>query len=122
MVSVDNREQNKLMVTEYLALIGTRKVREAVDRYVAASYVQHNPRIANGPEAVVAAIAPALERNPQVEFSIVQMAAEGDMVWVHSRWRLSPGAPSMSVVDIWRVADGKLVEHWDVIQPPSDNP
>ncbi|MEM1322283.1 MAG: nuclear transport factor 2 family protein [Bacteroidota bacterium] len=50
------------------------------------------------------------------------LVAEEDMVAVHSRAKPSPAAPGMAVVAIFRVADGKIVEHWDVNTTVSGNP
>jgi predicted SnoaL-like aldol condensation-catalyzing enzyme len=42
--------------------------------------------------------------------------AEGDMVVTHSRLDLEPGNPGRALADFFRLEDGKVVEHWDVIQ------
>src|SRR5207244_503527 len=75
-------------------------------------YVQHNPVIPNGPQAI-ARLIPSLKSDLSYEFGMV--VAEGDLVMVHGRyvgWGLKP----LVAVDIFRVKDGKVVEHWDVMQ------
>lgn len=50
------------------------------------------------------------------------MVAEGDYVWTHGLVKLAPDAPDVVVVDIWRIHDGMLAEHWDVGQSvPEDS-
>ena len=96
------------------ALIGAFIDRDAsvVDQYFAPDYVQHNPSIPNGPAAIKALI-PKL---PGDFFYQPGMAvAEGDFVMVHGRY-VGWGPKPMVAVDIFRLKDGKVVEHWDVMQ------
>jgi predicted SnoaL-like aldol condensation-catalyzing enzyme len=53
---------------------------------------------------------------PDLRLDIKRVIAEGDSVVTHSNPHLKPGDRGMAVADFWRVADGKIVEHWDVIQ------
>lgn len=83
-----------------------------VDQYFAPDYVQHNPSIPNGP----AAIKELISKLPK-DFSYQpgMVVAEGNLVMVHGRvvgW----GPKPMIVVDIFRLKDGKVAEHWDVLQ------
>ena len=81
-------------------------------RYFAPDYIQHNPAIPNGPTAIAGLIA-SLGK----DFSYVpgMVVAEGDLVMVHGRY-VGWGPKPMIAVDIFRVASGKLAEHWDVLQ------
>jgi len=83
-----------------------------VARYFAPDYIQHNPAIPNGSAAIPALIG-SLRKNFSYEPGMV--VAEGDLVMVHGRY-VGWGPKPMVAVDIFRVADGKLVEHWDVMQ------
>ena len=83
-----------------------------VERYFAPDYIQHNPAIPNGPAAIPGLIA-SLSKDFSYEPGMV--VAEGDLVMVHGRY-VGWGPKPMIAVDIFRVANGKLVEHWDVIQ------
>ena len=47
---------------------------------------------------------------------IKRVIAEGDMVVTHSHLGLQPGNPGRAIADFFRLEDGKIVEHWDVIQ------
>ena len=83
-----------------------------VERYFAPDYIQHNPAIPNGPKAIAEFIA-----NLSKDFSYESgMAlAEGNLVMVHGRY-VGFGPKPMIAVDIFRVANGKVAEHWDVLQ------
>ena len=83
-----------------------------VECYFAEDYVQHNPAIPNGRAAI-----PGLIANLSKDFSYEpgMVVAEGDLVMVHGRY-VGWGPKPMIAVDIFRVANGKLAEHWDVVQ------
>src|ERR1700680_4639876 len=76
-----------------------------VERYFAPDYIQHNPAIPNGRTAI-----PALIASLSKDFSY-----EPGMIMVHGRY-VGWGPKPMVAVDIFRVVNGKLVEHWDVLQ------
>ena len=83
-----------------------------VERIFAPDYVQHNPTIPNG-AAAIANLIPRLSKDLSYEFGMA--VAEGDLVMVHGRY-VGWGPKPMVGVDIFRVKDGKVVEHWDVLQ------
>ena len=83
-----------------------------VGRYFAPNYIQHNPAIPNGPAAIAGLIA-SLSKDFSYEPGMI--VAEGDLVMVHGRY-VGWGPKPMVAVDIFRVANGKLAEHWDVMQ------
>ena len=82
---------------------------DAFDALIAEDYVQHNPQVANGREAVKAFFGSA----GPVDVEVYRMIGEGDLVAVHSHYKTS----NMAGVDIFRFDDaGAIVEHWDVLQ------
>ena len=83
-----------------------------VEKFFAPTYTQHNPSIPNGPAPIPGLIA-SLGRDFSYEPGMA--AAEGDLVMVHGRY-VGWGPKPMIAVDIFRVADGKVAEHWDVMQ------
>jgi predicted SnoaL-like aldol condensation-catalyzing enzyme len=58
-----------------------------------------------------------LATDPQASSRILRSAAEGDLVWLHVHATPSPGARGSTIVDIFRVADGRIADHWDVAHP-----
>src|SRR5262245_24688052 len=85
---------------------------DVVDRHFSASYTQHNPSIPDGPAAIKALI-PGLR--PEFQYEPGMVVASGNLVMVHGRYT-GWGPKPMVAVDIFRVADGKVAEHWDVMQ------
>lgn len=106
----------KLVLTFYQRFFGDKDI-TAADQYLAPSYIQHNPFAATGRDAVKKFFTPffANPAIPKSKIDVRHVAADGDLVWLHIRSKTT-GAES-AVVDIFRVKDGKIVEHWDVVQP-----
>jgi predicted SnoaL-like aldol condensation-catalyzing enzyme len=111
--AVTNRE----IVEHFLDMINTQgRVREAFERHVHESYVQHNPTAGNGREDAIALIE-GLVAAPGFHASVKRIVADGDLVAVHMHVRFSEAENSgMAVMDMFRLENGKIVEHWDVIQ------
>ena len=105
-------ESNKQVVLKVLEGAFVQRDVTVVDRYFADDYVQHNPSIPNGPKAI-AGLIPTLKENFSYELGMV--VAEDDLVMVHGRY-VGWGPKPLVAVDIFRVKDGKVVEHWDVMQ------
>jgi predicted SnoaL-like aldol condensation-catalyzing enzyme len=84
----------------------------AFDRYWAEPYLQHNPTLPSGMAAIRGFMAQVI---PFANVEILRVVADGDMVAFHQRVTL-PGT-KLAVFDLYRVDDGKLVEHWDAMQP-----
>ncbi|KAF1319138.1 hypothetical protein FI667_g13321, partial [Globisporangium splendens] len=106
-------QANKVVAAAALDGLFNRRDLSAVDRYFGTTYLQHNPFGSDGPEALKALISslPAATR-----YEIGAQIADGDLVWNHSRVSGLSGLPASIVVDVFRVQDGKIVEHWDVLQ------
>jgi predicted SnoaL-like aldol condensation-catalyzing enzyme len=105
----------KLVVDFYRVVFIEKRVVEGFERFVAPEYIQHNPLLATGREAAVKFLAPRASRESITD--IKRVIAEGDLVALHVHSRTNLTDRGRAVIDIFRVADGKIVEHWDVIQP-----
>jgi predicted SnoaL-like aldol condensation-catalyzing enzyme len=103
----------KFMTTFYV----DKKVREAFETWVVPGYIQHNPLAQNGRDAAIQFLEPYFAKNPAITYSIKRIIADGKLVAVHSHGIFMPGSPGNAIVDILRVENCKVVEHWDVIQP-----
>jgi len=110
-----NEEANKKLVTEFYERVLNQKDVDAIDRYV-GPYRQHNPMAGDGPEGLKGYIRYLKEHAPQSRSEIKRVFAEGDYVILHVHAVPAPGARGLAIIDIFKVANGKLVEHWDVIQ------
>lgn len=113
---------NKALVLKaYQALFGDHDL-SAVDRYWAQDYIQHNPYMADGTEAVKQYVEKiGLLNGPKFKVEFLRVAAEGDLVFTQLRQPKMGDNPEMVIVDIFRVANGKIAEHWDVMQAvPAD--
>ncbi|WP_293278127.1 ester cyclase [Neisseria sp. oral taxon 014] len=93
------------------------KLQEAVSKYVGKTYIQHNQTVADGGQAFIDSFAPFLKENPGSRAAVKRIAAEGDLVFMHVFSQTSAQDRGEAVVDIFRFdRNGKIVEHWDVIQ------
>jgi predicted SnoaL-like aldol condensation-catalyzing enzyme len=109
--SDDRPQRNKALVLEAMTSLFQRHDASAVERLYADDYIQHNPSIPQGRDALQ-----CLEvLSPSVYYEPGLIIAEDDLVAIHGRIRGWADEPQV-VVDIFRVEGGKLVEHWDVLQ------
>jgi len=104
-------KSNKEIVLEVLKRTFVDRDATVVEKYFGANYKQHNPIIPDGPSAIAAMI-PTLTA---LTYEPGMAVAEGNLVMVHGRYT-GWGPKPMVAVDIFRVEDGKVVEHWDVMQ------
>ena len=109
-------ERNRKLVVEfYDSFFNTHDVDRAAV-VVADHYRQHNPEVPDGKAPFVSYFKGYFKENPASRARIVRSAADGDLVWLHVHSTNGAKDRGTSVVDIFRVKDGKIVEHWDVIQ------
>jgi predicted SnoaL-like aldol condensation-catalyzing enzyme len=109
-------EANKKMVLDFYQQFFGDKDISAADKYLLPSYIQHNPLAATGREAVKRFFTPffANPAIPKTKIDVKRVAADGDLVWLHIRSKTT--GSERAVVDIFRIQNGKIAEHWDVIQ------
>ena len=109
-------EANKKVVREFYDKALNQKDFEAASKYLGAKYVQHNPRAADGPEGLKSYLDFLKGKFPKSRSEIKRVFAEGDFVILHVHAVREPGTKGQAIMDIFRVDNGKIVEHWDVIQ------
>lgn len=116
--SMLTQDQNKANVVAFYNLsLNDKRPEEAIKKYVGASYVQHNPKAADGPEGVIAYVNLIKDQFPSSHSEIKKVFADGDFVMMHVHTRRTPDALGLAIAELFRLENGKIVEHWDVIQP-----
>jgi len=108
---------NKKMVLEFYDRVLNRKEADAAAEYIGKKYIQHNPMVPDGVEALQAFVRKNKAEFPNSRSEVKRAFAEGDYVILHVHARRSPEDRGVAIVDIFRLENGKIVEHWDVIQP-----
>ncbi|MGW2518890.1 nuclear transport factor 2 family protein [Streptomyces sp. NPDC001617] len=93
---------------------------KVVDRFVRSDYIQHNPTVGDGAAALKGLATSIHKQFPEAKYDVKRVISEGDLVLLHSNVVLVPGTKGSSVIDIFRFKDGKIAEHWDVIQSVPD--
>jgi predicted SnoaL-like aldol condensation-catalyzing enzyme len=110
-------EKNKKIAVAFLTMIfNDHKVEEAFKLYAVPEYKQHNPFAASGAQAAINFLGPYLKANPEARTDIKRVIAEGDLVAIHNNPKQNPKDRGRAVVDIFRLENGRVVEHWDVVQ------
>ena len=105
----------EIVLAFYEAGLNDKDVEKA-KLYMGDTYIQHNPHVADGPEGAFRFIRFRRDRYPQARNEVKRVIADGDLVVLHVHSVVVPGTPGRQIVDIFRVENGKVVEHWDVIQ------
>jgi predicted SnoaL-like aldol condensation-catalyzing enzyme len=109
-------ETNKRIATEFYDAAINRKDFAAASQYLGSRYTQHNPTAADGPDGLRGFIDFLKARYPNQRGEIKRVIAEGDLVVLHVHSTRGDDTPGRAIVDIFRIENGKIVEHWDVIQ------
>lgn len=113
----DSRDENRRLVNEFAEIFyHQRNVRLAFEKFVSAEkYLQHNPNIPDGREAAILALHDKFA-HPNARFEIKKILVDNDLAVVHVR-AFPNGGKEAAVADFYRLENGKIVEHWDVLQP-----
>lgn len=96
--------------------------KEAFDRYAANDFVEHSSDASGSTsESTVAFLTNLIQHAPHPKWEVIRTIAEGNLVFVHSRFTPADGAPPVAIGEIFRVQNGKIAEHWDIVQPPKEH-
>ncbi|WP_027162101.1 nuclear transport factor 2 family protein [Mesorhizobium sp. WSM1293] len=116
------QKNRTLVLKAYQALFGDHDL-TALDRYWAEAYIQHNPTMTDGRDSVKKLLESMGVANwPKQKVDFKRVIAEGDLVMTQVVQPRAGNMPETVIVDIFRVENGKIAEHWDVMQPVPANP
>ncbi|RIJ04760.1 polyketide cyclase [Achromobacter sp. K91] len=115
--SAEQESANKAAVLAFYEKGLNQKDADAALKYVGDRYVQHNPNAADGPEGFRKFIAFLRDKFPQSRSEIKRVFTDGDYVILHVHAVRQPGDRGSAIIDIFRLEQGKIVEHWDAVQP-----
>ena len=110
------QEQNKQTVLAFYEAGLNQKDFAAASKYLGPYYKQHNPNAADGIEGFRNFVNYLKEKVPTSHSDIRQAFADGDFVILHVHKTTGPTDRGVAIVDIFRLEQGKIVEHWDVTQ------
>ena len=95
--------------------------RDAFLCWMHPDYSQHNPNAPTGRDATLAMMEASIARNPELSHEVKRVVwGDADLVAVHFHFRREADHPGYAIVDILRVEDGYIREHWDVMQEVPD--
>lgn len=119
-----SRNKNNILGFYELA-INKKKSEEGAAQFVSPSYIQHNPLIPDGADALGQFFAQITKERARARVVVHRIVAVGDYVWAHvnflNLFNDDPQDQGIAGVDIYRMdADGKAIEHWDTLQVVGD--
>ncbi|OPY97613.1 polyketide cyclase [Bradyrhizobium sacchari] len=115
-------EANRAAVLAFYEKGLNQKDADAAIAYIGNRYVQHNPNAPDGPDGFRKFIGFLREKLPNAHSEIKRSFVDGDYVILHVHSVREPGTRGRAIVDIFKLEDGKIVEHWDVVQDIPENP
>jgi predicted SnoaL-like aldol condensation-catalyzing enzyme len=114
----ETEQLNKALVLKAFDTLFNKRDYAGAQRFWSPYYIQHSAHIGPGREGLFGLVQAA---PPDLQYENALIAADGDYVMLHGRFR-NVGQPANWVVaDIVRIEDGLLAEHWDVIQDEATN-
>jgi predicted SnoaL-like aldol condensation-catalyzing enzyme len=117
-IKMTNLERNKQTVIAFFThAFNDKQPEDAVAKYVGAQYIQHNPDTPDDAAAFVETTKRLIAQSPALSVEIKRVIAEGDFVVTHDLVQRTTDDRGFAGIDIFRLENGKIVEHWDARQP-----
>ena len=111
------QETNKKIVLDFIEKAVNEGDLEAASIHFGPKYIQHNPNIADGIDGFSAYVKQLRASFPFVKGEVKRIFADGAFVIVHLHAKREPAEEGLAIVDIFRLEERRLVEHWEVRQP-----
>jgi predicted SnoaL-like aldol condensation-catalyzing enzyme len=115
-------EANRKVVLDFYEKGLNQKDADAAIALMGNRYVQHNPNAPDGPEGFRKFIGFLKEKFPNSKSEIKRSFVDGDYVILHVHAVREPGTRGNAIIDVFKLENGKIVEHWDVVQPIPEKP
>lgn len=119
--SEDERRNLELVRSTYEKVLFALEA-DAVDDHIAPDYVQHSSLAEPGVEGLKAWLRRARVESPNAQQTLHRLFADGDHVFAHTHVVRWPGDRGVAVMDLFRIEDGRIKEHWDVLQEIPEHP
>jgi predicted SnoaL-like aldol condensation-catalyzing enzyme len=117
------RDPKAVVLDFYQVALGQKQVRPAFERFTSSTFVEHKPDVPVGDrESTIRYLEELVVSLPDAQWEVVRTIAEGDWVFLHAKFVPAPGAPPYAIADVFRVQNGLIVEHWDVVAGPPKDP
>lgn len=110
-------EANRRLVENVYELVLKPLDSTRVDEFIAPDYVQHSPLAETGADGLKRFLDWAKATSPDAVHDVKRILVDGDFVVGHVHVVIHPGDRGNAVVDIFRIENGKIAEHWDAAQP-----
>ncbi|EQA44884.1 SnoaL-like polyketide cyclase [Leptospira broomii serovar Hurstbridge str. 5399] len=120
----DNKKEafNKRIVLEFYEAAINRKDYDRAANFLGTRYIQHNQAAADGKDGLRKFLTFLKEKFPNSRSEIKKVFTDGDYVILHVHAVRIPGTKGIAIIDIFRIQDGKITEHWDVHEDISATP
>jgi predicted SnoaL-like aldol condensation-catalyzing enzyme len=109
-------DENKKTVKIFYNFLINKKDFKSASKHIGRQYTQHNPLVADGPEGLEAFVDFLKTNYPGAKSEIKRVFAEGDYVILHVHSLRIPNTRGRAIFELFRLENGKIVEHWDTIQ------
>jgi predicted SnoaL-like aldol condensation-catalyzing enzyme len=113
----DQEQANLKAVLDFYDVVINNRHYERASEFLDDNYIQHKPDVETGPEGVLDFVRNVYEESPAHEAVIVRSFVDGEYVFLHVHIKSGVEAANIAVMDLFRVENGRLMEHWDVAQP-----
>lgn len=115
------RRNEELVKSFYQEFFGDLKIEEAGNKYIGDVYIQHNPNLGDSREELIEKAKIWFAGKEPFTVDIRRVFASGDYVFIHTKGRGGKYGQGTSVMDVFKVENDKLVEHWDTMQDIPEN-